>query len=123
MKKRLVIIGILAVLVCVELSGCNNTSPSYTTEKNKFVGTWIWIYPSGNGSFKYSFFSNGTFTFNRTGLKANGTGTFDVKDGKLFLTFNVNNSKNIIDLTYMFSENNTKLSLNGTPYTKNRGIT
>jgi hypothetical protein len=36
MKKQFVIIGIVALLVCGCLSGCN----SLISDKDKFVGTW-----------------------------------------------------------------------------------
>jgi hypothetical protein len=118
-KKQLVIIGIIILLVCVRLSGCNRINPSYATEKNKFVGTWTYLVPSGNGSnysFTYYFFSNGTFCFNKTGLITNGT--FDIIDENLFLTYNANGTKQYVDCSYVFSENNTKLTINRTLYTK-----
>ena len=40
MKKQLVIIRIIALLVCVGLSGCNEVSNTIDPEKNKFIGTW-----------------------------------------------------------------------------------
>jgi hypothetical protein len=119
MNKQLTIIGFITLLICVILSGCNRINPSYTSEKNKFVGTWIYLYPSGNNSnysFTYHFFSNGTFNFNKTGLITNGT--FDIIDGDLFLTYNANGPKQYVDCSYVFSENNTKLTINRALYTK-----
>ena len=119
MKKQLVILGILTLLVCVGLSGCFRLSPSYTTEKNKFVGTWTYLYPSGHGSnysFTYQFFSNGTFSFNKPRLITNGT--FDIIDGNLRFTANANGNKEYDDYSYVFSENNTKLTISGITYTK-----
>lgn len=119
MKKQLVIIGIIALLVCVGLSGCNQISNSYTTEKNKFIGTWTYVVPSGTGSnysFTYYFFSNGTFIFNKPNLITNGT--FDIIDGNLWLTTNANGTKDYTECSYVFSENNTKLTIDGSPYTK-----
>ena len=40
MKKQLVIIGIVVLLVCVVLSGCNEDSNTIKPEKNRFIGTW-----------------------------------------------------------------------------------
>lgn len=111
MKKQLVSIGILTLLFCVGLSGCN----SNTAEKNKFIGTWSYKVPNGYGvnySFTYYFFSNGNFSFHKPNLITNGT--FDVNvDGKLAL---INDKYNAY--YYMFSENNTKLTIDGTTYIK-----
>lgn len=118
-KKQSVTIGIFVLFVCIGLSGCNRISNSYTIEKNKFIGTWTYLVPSNNGSnysFTYYFFSNGTFSFNKNGLITNGT--FDIIDGNLFLTYKANDTMQYVDCSYVFSENNTKLSINGTPYTK-----
>jgi len=47
MKKQLVIIGIIALLVSVGLSGCNEISNVFLTDKDKLIGTWngeeIWV--------------------------------------------------------------------------------
>ena len=40
MKKQLVIIGIVAILVTVGLSGCNQVSNPLNPERNRFTGTW-----------------------------------------------------------------------------------
>jgi uncharacterized membrane protein len=119
MKKQLIIIGIVAILVTAGLSGCNQLDNSYTTEKNKFIGIWTYLVPSGTGSnysFTYYFFSNGTFIFNKPNLITNGT--FDIIDGNLWLTTNTNGTKQYVECSYMFSENNTKLTIDRTPYTK-----
>ena len=117
MKKQIVLFCL--VLLVGSLSGCNKLSPSYTTEKNKFIGAWTYLVPSGEGtnySFTYSFFSNGTFNFDKNSLITNGT--FDIIDGELFLTSNANGTKQNVICSYVFSENNTKLTIDKTPYTK-----
>jgi hypothetical protein len=122
MKKQIILLFLVLVLMVGSLSGCNQKSPSYTAEKNKFVGTWTYVYPSGEGtnySFIYHFFSNGTFSFNKTGLTTNGT--FDITDGELILATNVSGVKQYVNCSYMFSENNTMLTIDGTPYTKTIG--
>jgi hypothetical protein len=119
MKKQIILFCLVLVLMIGSLSGCNRISPTYTAEKNKFVGTWAYLVPSGEGtnySFTYCFFLDGTYSFNKTGLITNGT--FDIIDGNLFLTTNVNGNKQYVDCSYVFSENNTKLTINRTPYTK-----
>lgn len=62
MKKQLVIIGIITLLVCVGLSGCDQISNLFLTDKGRLIGTWnsdgIWadiptvIVFSSNGTFK-----------------------------------------------------------------------
>jgi hypothetical protein len=134
MKKQLVIIGILAILVTVGLSGCltqnnnenqiNNTiNPENTTqnnnetlvnnttnpEKTKFVGTWL------NASYLIiNFFSDGTCIY------VGNSGTWDLKDGKLSIEIPGAYS---ITANYGFSNNNRTLSLTSqygitTVYTK-----
>jgi len=119
MKKKVRIMVIILLLVTIGLSGCNQLDNSYTTEKNKFIGTWTYLVPSGTGSnysFTYYFFSNGTFIFNKPNLVTNGT--FDIIDRNLWLTTNTNGTKQYVECSYMFSENNTKLTIDGTPYIK-----
>lgn len=61
MRKKLVIIGTVALCVCVWLSGCNQISNVFLTDKEKLVGTWnsegIWF----DGPTVIVFSSNGTF--------------------------------------------------------------
>jgi hypothetical protein len=40
MKNQLVLIGIVAILVIVGLSRCNQVSNTLKSEKDKFFGTW-----------------------------------------------------------------------------------
>ncbi len=119
MKTQLFILKIVLILVIIGFSGCNRLSNSYLTEKNKFVGTWMYLVPSGTGSnysFTYHFFSNGTFCFNKSGLITNGI--YDLIDGNLWFITNANDKKNYDDCVYMFSENNTKLTIEGYTYIK-----
>lgn len=119
MKKQFIIIAIIILLVTIELGGCNQIHNSYAIEKSKFVGTWVYLVPSPTGSnytFTYYFFSNGTFIFNRPNEITNGT--FDVIDGNLWFSTTVNGTREYGDYSYVFSDNNTKLTINGNTYTK-----
>jgi hypothetical protein len=53
MRNQLVIIGIIAVLVCVGLSGCNQITNTINPEQNRLVGSWMndlyWNDYAGNG--------------------------------------------------------------------------
>jgi hypothetical protein len=51
MKKQLVIIGIVAILICVILSGCNSTP------EEKIIGKW----KSLAGEEYYTFVNNGSY--------------------------------------------------------------
>ena len=101
MKKQLVIIGILAILVTIELSGCEDINKNINPEKNKFVGTWQ--NTTLDLTTTINLFSDGTCSY--IGLP----GTWDVKDGKLVMDF-TNSGVNWI-YNYVFSNNDRTLSL------------
>ena len=89
MKKQLVIIWILALLVTVGLSGCNEVSNTLNPEIKKFVGTWqnitTNIIPPENETLTttktYTFFSDETF------IEYNNTGHYEIKDDKLVMYY------------------------------------
>jgi hypothetical protein len=97
MKKQLVIIGIVAILVCVGLSGCNQISNTINPEKSKFVGTW-----QDTTFISYDIFSDGTFT-NAFGQG----GTWDIKDDKLVMYY----SETTYSYSYIFSNNDRTVTL------------
>jgi hypothetical protein len=102
LKKQLVIIGIVAVLVCVGLSGCNEQSNNPpVSDRNKFVGTWTAGSPIV--SYSFTFFSDGTGSM--SGLSM----TWEIKDGKLVMT----SAEQSITLaySYAFSNNDRTLTL------------
>ena len=103
MKKQLVIIGIVAVLVTVGLSGCETERDRLVVEKSKFVGTWQ------NSTIDFTttinFFLNGTCEYDIV------SGTWNVTDGKLVIVFSDGYSR-IYD--YVFSNNDRTLSLTQT---------
>lgn len=107
MKKQLVIIGIIALLLCVELCGCTN-SPD--VEKNRFIGTWkgsVTVISLNHtvGNWTVIFFSNGTYNDG----PRNG-GFWSINNGQL--TMNHPTLKLI--LSYSFSNNDTSLILYST---------
>jgi hypothetical protein len=100
MKKLLVILGIVTLFICVGLSGCNQDSNTINSEKNKFVGTW-----KGNETFIYEFFSDGTLNV------TNNNGYYEIKGGRLVLTF----SDGFVEtFNYIFSNNDKTLTLTPT---------
>jgi hypothetical protein len=99
-KKQLVIIGILAILVSVELSGCNEVNNTPSFEKNKFVGTWY-----KSNYLVMDVHSDGTCTY------LGQSGTWEVKDGTL--TFDLSSGYKP-SFTYVFSDSDLTLKLTST---------
>ena len=103
MQKQFIIIGIATILVCVGLSGCNEVSNTSNTEKNKFIGTWHGTVPAfGIDENTIKFFSNNTLTINTL------SGTWDIEDNKLVLTFN---DGGLLEYSYLFSNNDRTLTI------------
>jgi hypothetical protein len=115
MKKQLVIIGIVALLVSGGLSGCNQISNVFLTDKDRLVGTWdsegIWldvptvIVFSSNGSFDVGF---------KLGIPlpidfSFGKGKWDIREG--ILTMEIVDMIPPSNYTYQFSEDNKILTI------------
>jgi len=111
MKKQLVFIGIVALLVSVGLSGCNEISNVFLTDEGRLIGTWnsegIWVdIPT-----VIVFSSNGTFKsiIEFLEFQTISEGKWDMNDGTITME--------IVDLfpstnyTYQFSEDNKTLTL------------
>ena len=108
MKKQLLLIGIVAILISVGISGCEDTNKNANSEKDRFIGTWQTAtgYPS-----TIEFLKDG-------GLTYGAEGTWDLKDGKLVInipSYNLNDTYN-----YAFSDNDTSLTttFTGNNYTQ-----
>jgi len=81
MKKQLVILGIVAILTFIGLSGCNSNEQTNETEQTneqeqtseeKIIGEWI-VRTFYNGTFQspemqYIFYSNGTYCRHASGI-------------------------------------------------------
>ncbi len=118
MKKQLVIIGIVAILVTVELSGCsiqnnneNQENNTISSEKNKFVGTW-----------------ENTTSYLTLDLSTDGTctmwtyiGTWDLKDGKLVINVPSAGVPFTYSYIYIFFNNDETLKLIPTKSTTGKG--
>ena len=111
MKKQILIIGILAILIIVGLSGCNEISNVFLTDEGRLIGTWnsegIWVdIPT-----VIVFSSNGTFKsiIEFLEFQTISEGKWDMNDGTITME--------IVDLfpstnyTYQFSEDNKTLTL------------
>jgi len=97
MKKKLLLIVTLQILICVGMSGCNDISSTHTAEKQKFVGTWY-----KSNYLVMDLFADGTCSY------LGQTGTWDVKDGKLYLTLSSGYNPTY---TYAFSDSDLTLKL------------
>lgn len=112
MKRKSIIIGIVALLVCVGLSGCNQVSNTLNPEKSKFVGTW-----ASNISLNLSFtpnlvlFSDGTCSYAMLG--GSSPGTWDLKDNKLVIQL-TGSLPYMYTYGYQFSNNDRTLILSTT---------
>jgi hypothetical protein len=98
----MVLLGIVAILVTVGLSGCNEENNTMTPEKSKFVGTW-----QNSTGIVIDLFSDRTCTF----LSINGT--WDLTDGTLVLVLSDGRT---INYHYTFSNNNQTLTLTNLIY-------
>ncbi|VVB62289.1 Uncharacterised protein [uncultured archaeon] len=101
MKKQLVIIGILALLFIVGLSGCEQNSNTSNPDENKFVGTWQ--NTTRNITRTISLSSDGSCSF------SNFTGTWYLQNGIFIMNFP--DSYLTYRFNYLFSNNNRTLSL------------
>lgn len=106
MKKQLVILGIVAILVTVGLSGCDQVINPSNSEMDKFVGSWRSTLPEYN-AWLTTFYSNGTVLSSDNTETLNGT--WDVTDGKI--TIKMSDDEDPITYTYSFSEDNYTLTL------------
>lgn len=115
MKKQLVIIGIVALLVSVGLSGCDILK----SDRDKFVGTWR----SDSGENNFTLFSNGTFVMPDQ-YYGQRTGKWSLKDGKFLMIYDPTQGQNFTsDYDYTFSNNDktiTLTDLNGTIFSYNK---
>jgi hypothetical protein len=101
MKKQLLIIGIVAILFSVGLSGCNQINNTLIPEKNKFVGTW----KNTTSHMTLDLSSNGTCSM------WSYTGTWDLKDGKLVIDLQSVGVPITYTYIYLFFNNDKTLKL------------
>lgn len=117
MKKKLTIIGIISILACVGLSGCNEISNLFLSDEEKLVGTWnsadIWsdIWTDVPKLITFSLdntfiveFKIGIVDFSLT------DGIWEMNDGILTVEM-VDYLTPQKNYTYKFSEENTVLTL------------
>ena len=101
MRKKLVSCGITLVFLIAILSGCTDSS---LDDKKRLVGIWRIEGEEELDLMEYAFLDNGTFFFTKY---PNVSGTWDIKDGKLFTDFYGVNSSSY----YSFSNNDQTFTL------------
>lgn len=109
MKKQLVIIGLIALLASVSLSGCNQGDRTLSPEESRFVGTWRTDDENARADLgeRLMFLSDGTVTF-----RSDFTGTFKVDAGNyLFVQITKNGTQTQYQFDYEISTNRTTLTL------------
>ena len=104
MNNHLIILGIVVLLICVGLSGCNeiiNNNP----DRVKFIGSW-----QGTGMSYlnlYTFEEDGTLIW-----QSIVAGTWSVKDGgRLELYASGSGGSGTLVYNYIFSDNDNTLTL------------
>jgi len=116
MKRQIVILLLVTLLVCVGLSGCQQTSirnnnkqniPNNKSELDRFLGSWVC--DKGLYNYTINFFSDYKYqSFNHVW----GRGSYDVKNGKLILS--MDNSNIVYTIDYYFSNNDQVFTLSYT---------
>ncbi|HUS99432.1 MAG TPA: hypothetical protein VMY59_03840 [Candidatus Thermoplasmatota archaeon] len=108
-KKQIIQIGIIVLLVCVGLSGCNQQSKPLNTEEAKFVGTWV----TDDDNALLDLGKNVVFFSDRTMTSQLGfTGTYEVDPGNyLIVNITRDGTKTQHLFDYGFSNNGTTLKV------------
>ena len=116
MKKRLVTLGIVAILVTVGLSGCNSSTEEVSTPEDKIIGDWI-LYQENNPEYKkyiFNFYENGSMRW----IEYN----FDNTEAMAYLyDYSIAGNKLLIGVftyDFSFSDDNQKLILDGIVYSR-----
>jgi hypothetical protein len=106
MKKQLVIIGILAIIITVGLSGCTTNNNSSKLNKEKILGRWTTTILDTPITVTLNFFTNGSFY---EGLNETTViwGTYTMTDETIALQ----NGEVTHTVDYTFSNNDKTLTL------------
>ena len=114
MKKQLLIIGIIVLLVCVGLSGCEQRKINDDT--SKFIGRWTGEISNLSGLWNLTFLKNGSVLISYdVGLESLNMPAhwekYEIKDKQLCLPIRPNIEP--VCLNYEFSNNDTYLETTG----------
>jgi hypothetical protein len=108
-EKRIIILGICAILLSVGLSGCDQISNLFLTDEGRIIGTWEGNW--GNLPTRFIFATNGTVQsiVDFIEFQYTGKGTWEISDGKL--TLEIMDFIPSTKYTYAFSEGDSTLTL------------
>jgi len=117
MNKYFIVFGCILLLIFVGLSGCEENSENGDNNENgfldtRFFGTWI----SEENEGIYTFSSDGAFSFSAP--EEEYTGTYEVKDEKLWFTYTspLELEGEIEGFNYSFSGNDTIFTISPIDY-------
>jgi len=111
MRKHRIIIGLTLILLIVGLTGC--TDNNLSADRAKFIGTWYIQDAATHGIlWTFIFLENGSFIEFEHGYNSYVNGTWNVKGGRLLELYSRNDTTPMI-LNYVFSNNDTVITLNG----------
>jgi hypothetical protein len=111
MNKHLITLGIAVLLICVGLSGCNESNNSFKSDEDRIIGTWVIseIYEGSTRTVTYIFSSDKTYEV--IGTYKEGTessnGTWKILDYKLVVTIEGRTQTG----NYKFSNNDKTLTI------------
>jgi hypothetical protein len=111
MNKHLITLGIAVLLICVGLSGCNESNNSFKSDEDRIIGTWVIseIYEGSTRTVTYIFSSDKTYEV--IGTYKEGTessnGTWEILDYKLVVTIEGRTQTG----NYKFSNNDKTLTI------------
>lgn len=108
--------GILAILLCVGLSGCNYISDLFLSDDDRLLGSWntydLLIENIGEVPAVFTFFTNGSLKIHLQfggGFDVSSEGTWDMKDG--VFSMEIEDVLSMTSYRYRFTEDNTVLTL------------
>jgi len=114
MKKQFVIIGIAVLLICVGLSGCNESNNSFKSDEDRIIGTWVIsdLYEGSTRTITYIFSSDKTYEVIGTykDYTESYNGSWKISDYKLVVTIEGRTQTGY----YKFSNNDKTLTITDT---------
>jgi hypothetical protein len=96
MWKKILLISVVIIIISSFLSGCISK-----TDEDRFIGTW----ETEDESMKLVIYSDGTCEF------IGSEGTWEIKDGNLWMVLRFTGGKNTMSYNYSFSDGDKTLTL------------
>jgi Family of unknown function (DUF5640) len=108
-EKRIIILGICALFICIGLSGCDQISNLFLSDEGRIIGTWDATW--GIMPVEFVFSTNGTVKsiIDLIEFQYSSEGTWEISEGKL--TLEIGDFIPSTKFTYQFSENDKTLTL------------